>query len=47
MECFGCDYKCKYPIVKELKCIADITEDIVIENINQLINELNNPQYEK
>ncbi len=47
MECFGCDYKCKYPIVKELKCIADIKEDIVIENINQLINELNNPQYEK
>jgi ADP-heptose:LPS heptosyltransferase len=40
MDCFGCDYRCIYPIIGQLECIKGVEVSEVILKLHQLLDEL-------
>lgn len=47
MSCFGCDYRCKYPLKDELECIRRVKLSMVLKELNELLVELKKVNYEK
>lgn len=41
MSCFGCNYKCCYPILEQLECIRLVSVSMVVTELNNLLSELN------
>lgn len=38
MECFGCNYNCKYPINKCYRCLSMVTSKMVIDEMKAMLN---------
>lgn len=47
MPCFGCNYHCKFPVEKQLKCIQNISVPMVAGKLTELLNEIQKKEYEK
>lgn len=47
MPCFGCNYRCRFPISGQLKCIQHVSVPMVAEKVTELLNEIQKKEYEK
>ena len=47
MPCFGCNYHCKFPVEKQLKCIQNISVPMVAGKLTELLNEIQKKNMKK